>query len=50
MGVVLPPPSGPLPPTRDQVDRDIARRMEQDSQRQLDQLQWEADQRRNWGE
>ena len=55
MGVVLPPPSnsypptGPLPPTRDQVDRDIARRMAEDSQRQLDQLQWEADQRRIWG-
>jgi len=56
MGVLLPPPSnhyppaGPLPPTRDQVDLDIARRMEADSQRQLDQLQREADQRRIWGE
>ena len=56
IGVLLPPPSnpyppaGPLPPTRDQVDRDIARRMEADSQRQLDQLQREADQRRIWGD
>jgi hypothetical protein len=36
----MPPPSGPLPPTSDQVDRDIARRMQEDSQRQLDRLQW----------
>jgi len=54
MGVLPPssnsyPPAGPLPPTRDQVDRDIARQMAEDSQRQLDQLQREADQRRIWG-
>lgn len=50
----LGPIGGPAPigtvPSRDEVDRQIARRMAEDSQRQLDNLEREAEQRRIWGE
>lgn len=43
-----PGPTG-IAPSRDEVDREAARKYAEDSQRQIDNLEWEADQNRIWG-
>jgi hypothetical protein len=40
---------GDVAPSRDEIDRQAARKYAEDSQRQLDKLEWEADQKRIWG-